>query len=112
VPVDTRRYPHFGGRKKPATCAGCERIVLCYVMDAPADDDTALCGSCLAEIVGISWVDRPSGPKGVTPGAPPAMWAYIDEDCPARAAGLSHTQDGPPTCVECGTRLLHRQRPA
>lgn len=114
MPIDIRRYPHFGGRTRPDTCAGCERIVPCYVTDDPDDRGLSLCPTCIQQTVEGVWRDRPSGPKGVVPGAsaPPSTWAYSDEDCPARGPALSHTQDGPPVCVHCGTRLLHRKRPS
>lgn len=34
----------------------------------------------------------------ITGGGPP----HKDEQCPKRAAGLTHTQNGTPTCVHCG----------
>lgn len=38
----------------------------------------------------------------------PTPWPQMDEPCPARGAGLTHTVDGTPECVHCHQNVLPR----
>lgn len=55
MPIDERRYPHFGGRKRPGVCAVCGRTLLVSEVDTPDDTGEKVCPACVTVAVDIAW---------------------------------------------------------
>lgn len=109
VVIDRARYPHYGGRKRPAECSVCHRTLLTLQVDTLEGDGEDICPQCITVAIDVGWSDaRIQMEKH---GRVDAMWAYDTEQCPSRGEGYRHGSDGRYNCAYCGVRLYPAPRP-